>query len=627
VLLVLFLQSCGDNRDSFEGPGLIILGIDGMDPKFLERHWSDLPSLDRLRREGSFQPLGTTMPPQSPVAWSTVTTGLDPGGHGIFDFVHRDPFTRMPFSSMAETTKAGRTLEIGRFVIPLSSPEVRTHRQGTPFWELLEASGVPATIIRMPANFPPSGEEVVALSGMGTPDLQGTYGTFTFFTDDPEEQTHGVSGGQIVRVRVQRDSVILDVPGPLDTFVQGQPRSVVKLAVYRDPEQPVARFDVGDESFVLRTGEWSRWVRADFPVMDGWSGAAGTFRIFLRSLHPRFELYVSPVNIDPIAPELPIANPVSYSKELAEEIGPFYTQGMAEDTSALRAGALNLDEYIAQAREVQRENHAILRHELAKFRGGLLFLYDSSVDQNGHMLWDKHEDRLLAFYREVDDLIGDAMNGLDEDTTLVVMSDHGFTSFERAVNLNTILYREGFLALKPNAKPGPEELFVNVDWSKTSAYAMGLNGLFINRLGREEGGVIAEGEETQQRIAELRERLTAFRDPVNDQPVIEELYAAGEHYEGYNLEYAPDLLVGYRPPYRASWETPLGGIPPEAVVDNTDAWIGDHCIAPQFVPGVLLSNRRIAVEDPVLADLTVTILRYFGVEPGPEMIGRPLLQP
>ena len=171
-----------------------------MDPKFLERHWDGLPNLDRLRRQGGFKPLATTIPPQSPVAWSSVITGLDPGGHGIFDFIHRDTVTRMPFSSMAETIGAGQTVEIGDYVLPLSSPEVRMGRQGEAFWPRLAEQGIPTTIVRMPTNFPPIESEARQLSGMGTPDMHGTYGTFAFFTDDPDEKTRGVSGGKITRL-------------------------------------------------------------------------------------------------------------------------------------------------------------------------------------------------------------------------------------------------------------------------------------------------------------------------------------------------------------------------------------------------------------------------------------------
>ena len=176
---------------------MIVLGIDGMDPQFLEAHWSSLPNLNRLRQEGDFKPLATTIPPQSPVAWSSVTTGMDPGGHGIFDFVHRNPFTRMPMSSMAEVTAPARTITIGPYVLPLSSGGVKSMRAGRAFWQVMGDHGVHATVIRMPANFPAVDCEQESLSGMGTPDLRGTAHTYAFYTDDPAEKRKDVSGGEI----------------------------------------------------------------------------------------------------------------------------------------------------------------------------------------------------------------------------------------------------------------------------------------------------------------------------------------------------------------------------------------------------------------------------------------------
>lgn len=624
ISLMVLLSACGGSSKRTVGKKMIILGVDGMDPKFLEQHWDDLPNLKKLADQGDFKRLATTIPPQSPVAWSSVITGMDPGGHGIFDFVHRDPFNRLPFSSMAETLAPESTVELGSYVIPLSSGDVRLRRAGTAFWKLLDDAGVAATVFRMPANFPPVECDERTISGMGTPDLQGTYGTFTFVTDDPEQKSRTVSGGHIVSIRLLNHGAEIPLQGPQNTFLKGQPVSEVTMNVYRDPEEPVARLDLGDQRVVLREGEWSGWVRAEFPLLGDALAATGIFRMYLRQVRPRFELYISPVNLDPTAPDLPISTPADYSAELAAAVGPFYTQGMAEDTSALRENALTLEQFLEQSHFVLEETRALFRYELERFEDGLLFFYVSSVDQNAHMLWGRHDDELLKIYKATDELIGEAMAAADEDTTLIVMSDHGFERFDRAVHLNTVLMHEGFLALDDPSNTGPEELFKHVDWSRTQAYAMGLNGIYLNRLGREQGGIVSEGEESRQVIQALKDRLLKVTDPLTGEQLIEALYVSEDAYEGFNLEFAPDIQVGYRPPFRASWQTPLGAVPEESVVDNEDAWIGDHCIAPQFVPGVLLSNRKTALADPHLYDLTVTILQEFGVQPTEEMIGRPL---
>ncbi len=615
---------CGHSPASSTDKRMVILGVDGMDPKFLERHWDDLPNLKRLSEEGGFKPLATTIPPQSPVAWSTVTTGLDPGGHGIFDFVHRDPFTRLPFSSMAQTAEAEETWEVGEYVIPLSPGEISSHREGDPFWPMLTEKGVPVTMIRMPANFPPVESDAHSLSGMGTPDMRGTFGTFTFFTDDPSEKTRSVPGGEIVRVPPFRHHTELALEGPVNSFLKSRPVSSALITVHRDPAEAVARFDVDGQTIVLQQGEWSEWIHVRFPLLGDVMGASGIVRLYLKQVRPTFQLYVTPVNIDPSAPELPISTPDSYSSEMAADVGLFYTQGMAEDTNAFREGVLSVEEFIEQTTKVQDESIALFHREFARFESGLFFYYFSSVDQNAHMLWGKYETELLEFYKAIDEVVGETMSRIDESTTLIVMSDHGFTRFDRAVHLNTILMREGFLTLDDPRNTGDEELFPHVDWSRTQAYAMGVNSLYLNRLGRERGGIVSEGEESEELIARLTERLLAFRDPDTGEQVIEEVSVPARDYQGTNLKYAPDMIIGYRPPYRSSWETPLGAVPAETVVDNEEAWIGDHCVAPKFVPGVFLSNRKSQVSDPKLHDLTVTILSEFGVPPGEGMIGRPL---
>ncbi len=339
-----------------------------MDPGFLERHWASLPNLNHLRLTGDFQRLATTVPPQSPVAWSTFITGLDPGGHGVFDFVHRDPRTMAPLSSMADIEPPRFTLPVGPYRFPLRGGQVRRFLHGMAFWQLLDQAGVPSVLLRMPNNFPPLESKSRTLSGMGTPDMRGTFGTFTYFTDDPGEEARDVPGGRIVPVKVQGDRVELLIEGPANTLRKDRASSSVSMAVHRDASQPAALFEIDGQHFLLREGEWSDWIRVRFPVVPVLKSAAGMFRVYAKQLRPRFRIYVSPVNLDPGSPELPISTPPSYSRELADAIGPFYTQGIAEDTSALRQGVLNRQEYLDQSRAVGDEQFRMLEYELEQVR-------------------------------------------------------------------------------------------------------------------------------------------------------------------------------------------------------------------------------------------------------------------
>jgi predicted AlkP superfamily phosphohydrolase/phosphomutase len=580
---------------------MIVLGVDGMDPGFVERHWNELPNLRGLRDRGGFSRLGTTTPPQSPVAWSTFSTGLDPVEHGIFDFVHRDPATMQPLSSFAEILPAAHQLTIGPYLLPLSRAQVRSFRKGRTFWELLAERGVPTTVIRMPANYPPAAHAGEQLAGMGTPDLEGTFGTFTYYTDDPLDVAHDVPGGRIVPIAVDRGRAVLRLQGPPDTLRRDGAATGLDLIADVDDGAAAARFSIGGQQFILKQGEWSPWIRVRFPLVQHVVRVAGMFRIYAKQLRGGVRIYRTPLNVDPEDPALPISNPASYSRDLAGRIGFYYTQGIEEDTAALRQGVFTMPEYLEQSRMVHSEHQAMLCDALRRYRDGLLFFYFSEVDQNSHVLWGRHESDLLATYKSVDDVIGVVMEKAG-DAVIMVMSDHGFAAFDHAFNLNTWLRREGFLTMAGD----------QIDWKRTRAYAMGLNALYVNLAGREEYGIVHQGAERDGIVADLARRLSA------EKPAIESVSVLPS---GRN-RFAPDLIVGYAAGYRASWETALGEVPSEVVTQNDDAWIADHCIAADAVPGILVGNRRPVVGDPNLKDLTVTILQQFGVSAAPGMKGR-----
>lgn len=619
VVLMSALAAC--RASSAAGKRVIVLGIDGMDPNFLDRHWASLPNLDALRREGEFKRLETTMPPQSPVAWSTFITGFDPGGHGVFDFVARDPRTMTPYSSMAQITPGRYTIPVGAYELPISPARVISSRKGTPFWQMLADHHVPVTIIRMPTDFPPVHcDDGLSIAGMGAPDLRGTFGTFAFYTDDPAQPSRSVPGGDIQHVTLTDHSAKLRLQGP-DDFLRKDGKPVfVEFTVHVDPQLPVARFDFGETRVILKQGEWSSWIQLRFPLIPGLKSVAGMVRLYAKHLQPNFELYVSPINIDPSDPALPVTSPDSYASRLAEQVGLFYTQGMAQDTAAYRQGVFDKDEYLAQSREVSAEHLELLRNAMANFHRGLLFFHFYGVDQDSHMLWGKYDDDLLDAYRVVDQTVG-WVRKQAPDAMLMVMSDHGFARFDRAVHLNSWLMEQGFLVLDNPRNAGPDELFAHVDWSRTRAYSIGLNAIYLNLKGRERDGIVSTTDAEGLR-REIAQSLLAARDPANGKPMVSSVTFPREEFHGAMRDEAPDLVVGYAAGYRSSWETALGAVPVAIVEDNTDAWRADHCVDAKLVPGVLISNRASREPAPHLYDLTVSLLNQFGVAPAAGMLGR-----
>ena len=650
--LALGLAGTGCGGDGSGGRRVIVLGIDGLDHGLLERFLAAgrLPNFASLAREGDFTPLETTMPPLSPVAWSTFITGLDPGGHGIFDFVHRDPATMQPVEPFYSIAPPGRSLALGSWVLPLAGREVTLYRRGQALWELLDAAGVDTTVFRMPVNFPPVETGGRSFAGMGTPDLLGTHGTYSFFTSAPPENEAAMTGN-VELVDVVDDRVAAQLQGPPNPIRRRplprgpaggeeedveyeHPDLTVDFEVRMDPDAPVARIRIQATDLVLNEGEWSDWVRVGFRAAPGVTVSA-LVRFYLQQVRPVFRLYVTPLQIDPADPALPLSNPGGWAGDLHDVLGPFYTQELPQETKAFSEGVFEGREFWDQTQFVYGERRRALDHLLDDFREGLLFFYFSSVDQGSHMLYryaDRehpyHEpDALLGngirtLYEQMDEALGRVREAVDDRTTLIVMSDHGFAPFHTGVNLNTWLAERGYVALRDPAERSGAPLFLDVDWSGTRAYAFGLAGIYVNLRGRERDGVVEEGADYDLLLDDLERDLLAMVDPRTGRRPVSLVHRPRERYHGPHLDLGPDLIVGFARGYRSSWESPLGAFPAEVFVANHDPWSGDHQNDYRLVPGVLLTNQRITLDAPSLADLTVAVLDEFGVAPLPAMIGR-----
>ena len=626
---------------------VIILGVDGLDPKILRQFVADghLPHVQKLIAQGDFRPLQTTMPPLSPVAWSTFITGMDAGGHGIFDFVRRDPATLQPQASMSKTEPPTWRLTFGSWDVPLAGGDVTQLRRGKAFWQVLEAHGVPTQIFRMPANFPPSPSPGKAFSGMGAPDILGTPGTFSYYTTQPPAGADDISGGQVFKVEARDQRVQAALWGPENPVRRERhgsgyrhPRLRVDFEVFLDLERGAAKFVVQDHEFILQQGEWSEWIPVDFAAVPYVVSLSATARFYLQEIGPTFRLYVSPLQINPEAPAMPISTPSRWARELQRGLGYFYTQELPEDTKALSAGIFTGREFWEQAQFVYRERRRALDHFLEMYQEGLLFFYFSSVDQGSHMLWRYRDEAhpgytrdamlqqgMRILYEQIDEALGRVMQIVDDDTTLIVMSDHGFAPFYWGVNLNTWLLNKGYVKLKDPSRQGEGRLYQNVDWTATTAYALGLNGLYVNLLGREKHGIVYPGKEYDALLDRLEADLLELWDPRRKQRAVTLVTRPRRDFTGKALDLGPDLIVGYSHGYRSSWQSPLGEFPKEIFVDNLDAWSGDHSIDHRLVPGVLITNQAISMDEPALYDLTVAVLDEYGVAKLPEMIGRDCL--
>jgi predicted AlkP superfamily phosphohydrolase/phosphomutase len=620
----------------------VILGFDGMDPELATRFMGEgkLPNLARLRERGSFHNLRTTFPAISPVAWSTFMTGVNPGKHNIYDFLARDLSTYLPFLSSAEVSPPKRSLKIGKYTLPLGKPRIKGMRRGTPFWHWLGKAGISCSVIRVPATFPPEKFSGVLLSGMCVPDLKGSQGTFCFCTTRATGDKFREGG---VRVPIERDGKIFRsyIPGPPDPVADSSAEASSELRVHFELRPDLAtnqaRITVASENFTLKVGEYSDWIPVKFKGGLGMS-AHGICRFYLKEMSPEVAVYVTPVNIDPGRPDLPISHPVTYSIYLAKLFGPYATLGLAEDTWALNEEVLDDDAFLAQCYANHEDRERMLFDALDKTRHGLCACVFDTTDRVQHMFWryldedhpaargvprDQRPNVIEDLYRRMDSLVGRVMQQVDENTLLLVVSDHGFKSFARCVNLNAWLHQNGYLALK-SGKVESGDWFEDVDWSRTRAYTMGLNGLYLNIKGREREGIVQSGAEAEALKQELRHKLNGLTDPASGQIGITGMFDCDAIYAGPYVDNAPDLIVGYGAGFRASWDSVMGKVTSRIFEDNLKAWSGDHCIDPRLVPGVLFSNRKVVADKPSIADLAPTILQLFGLDLPTHFDGKPL---
>jgi len=624
----LLALKTGCSRSVSSARRVIVLGIDGMDPFLLNCfiHEGVMPNAASLMASGGLNSLGTSNPPQSPVAWSNFITGFGPDVHGIFDFIHRDPSTREPFLSTSRVIGPENIISISDWRLPLSGAKVELMRKGEPFWNRLTDEGIAVKLVKLPVDFPPDRGKAKILSGLGTPDMRGSQGSFTFFTDDARSISDKTSGGIVVPVRDYGDNCyICRIKGPENSMRAGNPDMEVEAKVWVDREADALRLDIQGSSTVLAAGEWSEWIRLRFDAIPNISSVNAIGRFYVKEISPKLKLYLTPLNIDPLHPALPISEPPDYSCDLARDLGPFYTQGFPEDTKALSRGILSDEEYLQQAWIVLQERLNLFHHELSSFSEGLLFFYFSSLDLNVHMFYraldpgsplyestsPRFRGAVRELYMQIDRVIGDAISAKDPDTEIVVLSDHGFAPFNRSFNLNTWLAENGYATITSSSARN-QDMFAAIDWASTSAYGLGLNCLYINRADREQNGIVAP-EQVSDLLLRLKRDLESVTDPATGRRVILNAYITSHIYTGHLPSFAPDMIIGYARGFRSSWETTLGSYPEEVITDNLDPWSGTHCIDPGVVPGVLLSTIRPSVSDPNLMDMGRSISSLFDI--------------
>ena len=622
---------------------VVVIGLDGLEPTLAEQFMAEgiMPNLAKLRERGSYTRLGTTWPPLSPVAWSSFSTGTNPGKHNIYDFVSRTPDYRPTISSV-RMREPKRKLSIGSFVIPLSSPEVTSLRKSRPFWGVLGDAGIFSAIIRVPITFPPDKFKGVQLSAMCVPDLRGTQGMFSYYSEQSGEGAMGDGDVGGDRIRVSRDNRVVNsyLRGPANSMRKDQSEMRVPFQVTAGGSGgAAATLHLGSESIPLLVDQFTDWVRVKFSAAPG-IGVHGVCRFLLRRFEAPFEMYCTPLQIDPDKPVMPIAHPPVYSSYLARQQGTFSTLGLAEDTWALSEKVFKEDDFLTQAYDIHNEREKMFFDALEKVRRGLVVCVFDGPDRIQHMFWrfiddehpalaaekrESHRGTIRDMYRRMDDLVGRSLAKIGDESAVFVMSDHGFKTFRRCVDLNAWLRDNGYLFLKEGKRVGATPYLQDIDWSRTKAYAIGLAGIFLNLRGREAHGIVSPGDEAKKLAAEIAQRLTGIADDGAGGAVgVHEAVVRERVYKGPYVENAPDVIVGYNEGWRVSWDAAIGKCGEHVFSDNQKAWSGDHCVHPSLVPGVLFSNLKLA-GDAAIIDLAPTVLELFGLAKPGYVDGKSLL--
>ena len=616
---------------------MIVVGLDGFDPGLARQFMEEglMPNFKKLSEKGCFRELSTAYPSISPVAWSSYATGVDASRHNIYDFLTRDPCSYFPVLSSTDIKQVPRSLNLGLAKVPWGQKTLyRILQKSQPFWKLLGAQGVWSSIIRVPITFPPQKfKNGTLLAGMCVPDLQGTQGSFSFYSTRQRTGQH--TGGQQYVIRVKDGVCESKLTGP-----PGADGHAMKcpFQVTFDETSGKATVEVGGASATVGVREYTPWMTIPF---DNCTGIA---RFYVQTWeNGEYGIYVTPINIDPDSPAMPISHPFVYSIYLAKTMGPYATLGLAEDTWALNERVVDEEAFLKQAWLIFEERKKMLWDVVEKTKKGFVTVVFDTTDRISHMFYryldpdhpanegkdtEKHKNVIRDLYAKMDDFLVEIQEkvGDDDDTLLMVLSDHGFCNFTRGVNLNSWLRDEGYLVLKDGAHTSGD-WFANVDWEKTRAFTLGLTGIFINRKGREAKGTIEKGPELQALCEEIKGKLEKLVDPKNGKPVVKEAFLTQELHAGPYADMAPEVLVGYHKGFRHSWDCATGAVSEEIFTDNTKSWSGDHCVDPRLVPGVFWCNRKIETEHPNILDIAPTALDMFGVQVPGYMQGSSLFDP
>ena len=560
----------------------LIIGLDAFDPGIVERLFEagKLPHLAEFIRKDGYSRFAVSNPPQSEISWTSIATGLNPGGHGMFDFVHRDPVSYALNVSLLPTKKSVLGTS---FTFPHNAPTI---------FDQAASEGYPSTALWWPATFPAHLDSSVRnIPGLGVPDIQGRLGVGSAYSIDPGLKDEKLKTPVELLKRTGKGRYVGFLKGPAQQ--KGSQFQETKLEFQLDViDDQSARLTIGKQTLTLVKGKWSPIFEIVFKVGFMVNIQAIT-RVVMNQLDPEPTLYFLPLQIHPLHSPWPYATPPGFVKQTWESCGSFLSLGWPQDTTGLEEKWISDDQFLQLCGAIFSTRRNIFLYHLKNFSEGLYASVFDSLDRIQHMFLRDRPDVVEAWYQKYDEMVGLTGQLVDgkgwKDTRTIVVSDHGFTRFDHKFHVNRWLLEHGYIVLKPEQAG---QSLSSADWSRTRAYAVGLNSLYLNLKGRESQGCVTP----DQRLAvseEIRAGLLALKGP-DGQQVVQQVSLQNEAFEGSLTEYGPDMLLGYAPGFRASAQTGLGYWENDLTEANIDHWGADHCVSPEVVPGVLFCNQGLA---------------------------------
>lgn len=633
VSLGLLMKSSNLSANT-EKRRVILLGFDGVEPRIVREMLKkdNLPNFKKVISQGGFYNLTSTIPPQSPTAWSSFATCKNPGEHGIYDFLRRDPTKYIPGIALG-TVRPPEFDEQGNL---RKEPYFETYRKGTPFWQIADEQGIRCKILNMPYSFPPNVlKNGLMLSGLGVPDIRGTESLFFVFSNKftDEELRESISGGMRLKLNFKDSIAEVKLPAfrnPVNPK-SGYIETVIIFKVDKNAKKVTIELQK-QRSVQIEEGNWSDWIEWEFPVTDKYSVKAIS-KFYIKKVGEEINIYMTCLQYHPCYPYIPFTNPAKYSEELAERYGLYKTIGWNYDTHALRQDVLTEDVFLDDVKKTMAWHEKLMLDEVNKEDDWrLLMTMWMATDRVAHLFWrfrdphhpeydaekaKKYEMALEETYLIMDRIIGNAMKSIREGDWLIVMSDHGFNTYRQGFNLGTWLIREGYLAVEGQTNKetayNDQAFLLGYDWKKTKAYALGLGSIYLNIDGRERNGIVKK-EHSRELREEIKKKLLNIKDPKTGKPVISNVYSC-EDFSGGEVSNAPDLILGYHEGYQSTKAAAKGSAPQSIFEDNKDKWSGDH-VATDYVliPGMFVSNKSIKTSTPHLQDIGVSVLSYLNLD-------------